>query len=122
MDPGTNLLLQEGTKGTLKTTKYGGGFSATTLDQLGASSGGGGGRNQHNDDSDVSDGEYEDGYGGNGSTVRWGEDILLPPKGIVKPAWTRERFNDSPDIFDVEASLKQRSGGERGGASRSNRR
>mmetsp|Transcript_290 Transcript_290/g.358 ORF Transcript_290/g.358 Transcript_290/m.358 type:complete len:669 (+) Transcript_290:101-2107(+) len=31
------------------------------------------------------------GGGGGGGGKRWGEDIVLPFKGIVKPAWTKER-------------------------------
>mmetsp|Transcript_286 Transcript_286/g.349 ORF Transcript_286/g.349 Transcript_286/m.349 type:complete len:1072 (-) Transcript_286:246-3461(-) len=84
LDKGTNLMLLEGTKGRLKTTKYGGGFADTTplnsvgkrSSQLGRSSsnsrsgagaaGGGGGGYQNNSDSDLSEEDYDEDYSSGG--------------------------------------------------------
>jgi hypothetical protein len=68
---GESLLLHEGTSGRLATTSaFNGGYSGTVEESGGL--------------------EYDDAYGA--PLQRWGESIVLPLKGIVKPAWTKERY------------------------------
>ena len=71
---GEPTLMREGAAGTLQTTAFGGGFGDTS--GAAAAAGGGGGEEEE----------------GEGVLRRWGESVVLPHKGITRPAWTHVRY------------------------------
>mmetsp|Transcript_72089 Transcript_72089/g.141410 ORF Transcript_72089/g.141410 Transcript_72089/m.141410 type:complete len:205 (+) Transcript_72089:438-1052(+) len=67
-----SLMLREGTSGRLKTTSFGGGGAAAHGD------------NDNDDDDPDAKGE------------RWGEFVVVPHKGLAKPAWLKMRYVNGP--------------------------
>ena len=123
---GEAMLMHAGTTGTLQTTGFGGGFGeakgtaqADTGRSVGRSTGG--------DDFDDDDYYGDDGGGGGGVSGgelrRWGESIVLPRTGLVKPAWTAERYSKTTPgaAATAPATGRRSSGGLAGGAYRSTR-
>lgn len=123
---GEALLMHAGTKGARKTTGFGGGFDETANAAT---------RDGGDDYDDEPYGHDDDGFGataraarelsGVAELKRWGESIVLPATGLVRPAWTNERYSKMTPA-EVEAAAagtgRRSSGGLAGGAYRTSRK
>jgi hypothetical protein len=104
----SSLMLREGTSGRLKTTQFDGGAAAAGGDKAGGGSGGGWGK----DTSAYGYPHHEDDEDPDAKGERWGEYVVLPHKGIPKPAWLKLRYNNGPPV----PQQRRLSGGGGGGS------